>query len=475
MLSSVRVRLTLWHTGMLALILGVFGGGVYVLISQKLYRELDNSLHSASDVISASLRHEIEEHRGRVDGEAMFTKVLRTIHQGAFPRQAISVFAGDRLVGSKPGASGMVIERLPPAANHAHGTIPGPDGAQRYSVTSVDVPLAGTKYQIVVAAPMERARAELAELRGILVVAVPFALALVTCCGYVLARKSLAPVVAMSEQVDRITAAKLGARITVANPRDELGRLAETFNRLLARLDEAFEQQRRFMADASHELRTPISVCRTAAEVTLNGPDRPAAEYKEALSVVAAQTQRLTRVVNDMFTLARADSGAYVLERRTFYLNDVIEEALAAARLLAAPRRITLSRGPMEESPYFGDEDLIRQLILILLDNAIKYTPEGGSAEVRLEPGYSIVVSDTGIGIPEEARGKIFERFYRIDKARSRSSANRSGGAGLGLAIARWITGIHGGSVSVRESTVGAGSVFVAVLPGARGGEPALR
>jgi signal transduction histidine kinase len=153
------------------------------------------------------------------------------------------------------------------------------------------------------------------------------------------------------------------------------------------------------------------------------------------------------------------------MQRSSFYLNDVIEEALTAARLLAVPKQITLRSGPLREAPYVGDEDLIRQLILILLDNAIKYTPEGGTAEIRLDPGYSIVVTDTGIGVPEDAREKIFDRFFRVDKARSRSSANRSGGAGLGLSIARWIAGVHGGTASLDSSTPGQGSVFVVKLP----------
>ncbi|MGE5645461.1 MAG: sensor histidine kinase [Acidobacteriota bacterium] len=454
MLNSVRIRLTLWHTGMLALILVVFSAGVYALISRRLYGELDNTLQSSLDVISASLNHEIEEHKGPVEGEKMFRTVLNTIHHSAFPRQAISVFSGARLVASKPGTAGVVL-RAPRS----------PAGGQRVATRSIYIPLANTAYQIAIAEPVARTRAELAAVRGILIVAIPFALGLVAIVGYILARKSLSPVVAMSKHVERITAERLGERLTVANPRDELGRLAVTFNDLLQRLDQAFDQQRRFMADASHELRTPISVSRTAAEVTLDGPDRPAREYREALSVVAAQMQRLTRVVNDMFTLARADSGAYVLQRSSFYLNDVIEEALTAARLLAAPKRIALRSGPLTESPYFGDEDLIRQLILILLDNAIKYTPEGGTAEIRLEPGYSIVVADSGVGVPEEAREKIFDRFFRVDKARSRSSANSSGGAGLGLSIARWITGVHGGTATLRSSEPGRGSVFVVELP----------
>lgn len=464
MFDSVRVRLTLWFTGILALILAVFATGVHLLVSQRLYGELDKSLRSTTDVIAASLKHEVDEHQGRVAGEQLFAGVLQTIHQAAFPRQAISVFDGARLVAAKPGLDGRTLPREG-VGSAGLWNLPGAGGDQRIAVVDVMLPAAGRTYTIAVAEPVERTRAELADVRGILFIAVPFALLLAAGSGYVLARKSLAPVAAMTEQVNLMPSGRPGERLRVANPHDELGRLAVTFNGLLHRLDEALDQQRRFMADASHELRTPISISRTAAEVTLEGGDRDAAEYREALSVVAAQMQRLTRVVHDMFTLARADSGAYAVERRPFYLNDAVAEAMAAARLLAIPKQIRLHSRPLPESPYFGDEDLIRQLIVILLDNAIKYTPDGGSVDISIEPGYTILVSDTGIGMPEEAQEKIFERFYRIGKARSRSAANRSGGAGLGLAIGRWIAQVHGGTLRVRCSKPGEGSTFGVELP----------
>jgi signal transduction histidine kinase len=205
----------------------------------------------------------------------------------------------------------------------------------------------------------------------------------------------------------------------------------------------------------------------------LDGPDAGPAEYREALAVVAKQMQRLSRVVNDMFLLARADSGEYAVHRREFYLNDVIEEAVTAARLLADAKRIRISAAPMPESPYEGDEDLIRQLLLILLDNAVKYTPENGAVEVALEAGYVITVSDTGPGVPDDARDKIFRRFVRVDKARSRSAPGQSGGAGLGLAIARWIAGVHQGTVALRSSSR-QGSVFAVDLPRSEAAEPAV-
>jgi signal transduction histidine kinase len=463
MFNSVRIRLTFWYTGIFGLVLLLFAGGLYVVFSQRAQHEQDRALAAALDVCAASLGHEIEEHEGKDIGERNFEGVLRTIHQASFPRQAISVFDGDRLIASKPGAAGTISR--PPPAGPAFTTI----GHQRIGVQRIRLEIARAEYLFVAAEPLDHVQSEVREIAGILLFAVPLALSLAAAAGYVLARKSLAPVVAMSDQVDRITAGNLGERLSVVNRRDELGRLAATFNRLLERLDEAFDQQRRFMADASHELRTPIAVSRTAAEVMLDGPDGGPAEYREALAVVAKQMQRLSRVVNDMFLLARADSGEYIVHRREFYLNDVIEEAVTAARLLADVKRIRMSAAPMAESPYEGDEDLIRQLLLILLDNAVKYTPENGAVEIALEPGYAITVSDTGAGVPDDAREKIFRRFVRVDKARSRSAPGQSGGAGLGLAIARWIAGVHQGTVALRSSSRD-GSVFAVELPWSEAG-----
>jgi len=465
--NSVRVQLTLWYTGILALILVVFASGLYLLLSRRLYGELDAGLRSALEVTSLSLRHEIEEHKGAPAGEAMFATVLKTLHQASFPRQSISVYAGERLVAAKPGA---VAPLTPPpqtvfGPEPAFQTIATAAGDQRVGRLRITVPGAPTDYHLLVGEPVDRTLAELGDIRTVLLIAVPCALVLAAAFGYILARKSLEPVVAMSNEVERLTARSLAERLTVVNANDELGQLASTFNRLLARLDQSFDQQRRFMADASHELRTPISVARTAAEVTIDGSARSEEEYREALALIALQMRRLTRVVNDMFTLARADSGAYRVQARSFYLNDVLEEALKAAQQLAKQKRIRVTGSPFPEAPYEGDEDLVRQLVLILLDNAVKYSPEDSVVELRLEPGYRIVVSDSGIGVPPEAVGHIFDRFFRVDKSRSRSAADRSGGAGLGLAIARWIAEVHNGQLELVRSEPGGGSVFAATLP----------
>jgi signal transduction histidine kinase len=271
----------------------------------------------------------------------------------------------------------------------------------------------------------------------------------------------------MSERARLIGAKSLDQKLPVANPRDELGQLTVTFNELLARLDAAFTQQRQFMADASHELRTPLSVIRTTTGVTLDQPHHDESEYRDAVSMIDEQARRLTRIVEDMFTLARADAGRYPLRKSKFYLDELIEEAVRAASVLASGKRVTINVVNSSEALFYGDEDLLRQMILNLLDNAVKYAPEGSAVSLSLtrQRGYYLIeVSDAGPGIPAEAQSHIFERFYRVDKARSRSKGAVGGGGGLGLAIARWIAESHEGSLRLARSDK-SGSAFVASLP----------
>jgi signal transduction histidine kinase len=275
----------------------------------------------------------------------------------------------------------------------------------------------------------------------------------------------------MSAQAHRIGVKNLDERIPVVNSRDELGRLAATFNELLSRLSGAFQIQQQFMADASHELRTPISVVRTTAGVMLSKEHRDEAEYRAAVGIIEVQARRLTRIVEDLLRLARADSGHASLQERSFHLDETLLEAVQAAVVLASEKEIHVAVGEVAEAPFQGDEDLVRQMVLNLLDNAVKYTHERGEIRVSLETSgvsYLIRVSDNGPGIPPEAQALIFERFYRVNRARSQNDAVLSGaqgaGTGLGLAIARWIAEIHGGALQLERSDAG-GSAFLATLP----------
>jgi signal transduction histidine kinase len=301
--------------------------------------------------------------------------------------------------------------------------------------------------------------------RSILVIAVPLIVILAGLAGWLLNRRSLTPVLEMSRQAHRIGVNNLGERLPVVNPRDELGLLAATFNDLLSRLAAALDGQRKFMADASHELRTPVSVIRTIASVNLARTGRTEQEYREALEVIDAHSRRLSRMVEDLLNLARADSGQFAPLKTPMHLDDMILETVQAVSVLARDKTIRLEVGemPEEEAAFVGDEDLLRQMVLNLLDNAIKYTPSPGTVRVGMEyaDGHWLIrVVDSGRGIPTEAQARIFERFYRGNPG------EKQGGAGLGLSIAQWIAQLHGGVLELERSGP-QGSSFLAKLPAA--------
>lgn len=468
MFESVRVRLTLWYVGLLALLLVAFSVGVYVLLARALYARVDVGLRSVVDITTKSLTNDIEE------GQTVRGSAQSTVAELFNPQQALAVYD----------EAGTLLARNN-SDEDFHADLPAPDSIPddevdlytvlekdddddylRVAVRRVSIPSTNTRYLILVSQPLEAIAEELESFRNILYYTIPVALLLSGLGGLFLARKSLAPVVGMAERARQIGAQNLDQQLPVANSRDELGQLATTFNELLARLNAAFTQQRQFMADASHELRTPLSVLHTAAGVTLKRPHREEEEYREAIQMMDEQTQRLARIVKDLFILARADAGRYPLRKGTFYLNDLLEEVARAGSMLASDKHVTVEVAGSPEATFDGDEGLLRQMILNLVDNAIKYSPPGGIVRLSLkrqQEEYLITISDTGAGIPAEAQPHIFERFYRADKARTRSEDN-VGGTGLGLAIASWIAQAHDGSLELSHSD-GNGTTFVAKLP----------
>lgn len=461
----------------------VFSAGVYFLLKRDLSRRLDESLRTSSESIALSLVREREE------GESIKEAAHSTVEELHLLNQAMAIFddKGNLLEEKTTGDNHHAF--LSPsevmASNDLHlYTSHDPSGrkkdGQRVATRRVRINDTDPPYIIVVSQPMGTITVELEMLGQVLLVAVPLALLLAGLGGFFLARKSLAPVVVMSERARQISAENLEQRLPVANPRDELGKLASTFNQLLARLDTSFNLQRQFMADASHELRTPLSVMRTATQVTLEKPRRDESEYRDALAMINAQTQRLSRIVDDMFTLARADSGRRPLTLNSFYLEELISETAHAANVLATRKGVRVEAAQSPETLYYGDEELLRQMLLNLLDNAIKHTPPGGVVRISItlfDSFCEVVVTDTGLGIPVEAQPHIFERFYRLDKARSHvhngdnsngvhdpGPNNQGGGAGLGLSIARWVAEAHGGTVKLMYSN-STGTAFAVVLP----------
>src|SRR5258705_1064310 len=470
MFDSVRARLTLWYVGVLALVLVAFSISVYAVVTAILYNSLDTELGATMDETSLSLVHEID-----LDKSEERTAAASILDEHIAPRQAAAIFDSNRNLVAEDTASGATHVSLPsidllPAIGAELYTLPGTQqnkvGQRRIVVGRIHT--ASKSYILVISQPLDVVQRQLRMLRLILIFVVLVTLAMAGFGGWFLARRSLAPVVQMTERARRISAENLDQRLPVANPHDELGRLAATFNELLTRLDDAFEQQHRFMADASHELRTPLSVMRTATGVTLEQQARSDGEYREALSIIDEQARRLTHIVEDMFMLARADGGRRALQLSEFYLDKMLCETARAADVLANRKGITIDVGNFEQVLYRGDESLLRQMVLNLLDNAIKNTSTGGVVSITLErrsTTYAIVVSDTGAGVPPEAQAHIFERFYRVDKARSRADASEvGGGAGLGLSIAKWTVDAHLGRLELQRSDT-TGGTFVVSLP----------
>jgi heavy metal sensor kinase len=322
----------------------------------------------------------------------------------------------------------------------------------------------GKPYTVQVAALMNEVFEALEGFRWMLLLATPLLLIAASAGGFWLSTRALAPVDEISRAAQRISIENLTDRLDVTQTGDQLQRLSETLNAMLSRLEASVRRITQFTADASHELRAPVSLIRTTAEVALQKRDRPAGEYLEALDEILEESERTSQVVDSLMLLARADSGKENLERALIDAGAVVKGAAEQGEKLARTHGLKFSAS-VPEAPVSiqADADALRRALLILLDNAVKYTPQGGSVRIALKTsdGVAVVsVSDTGIGIAKQDVIHIFDRFWRADKARSREQ----GGAGLGLSIAKWIVDIHAGSIDV-ESEPGKGSIFHLRVP----------
>jgi len=484
MLDSVRARLTLWYSAVLVSVLLAFAGAMYLLLARNAAQSTDSNLSEQADAFLTTVDAELEsdtslpgltqaakeaiaEHRFRDDAFAVLDpgdKIVITSEDSAdsdgprteFRREVFTSGSFQRFV------------RATVQSTYAFGNVKG--GKDGYRGVARRFAVGSQEFTLVVLQSMHRQHEMFEGIAEMFAVVIPVAVILATAGGYFLAKKSLAPVVAMSKQAGKISASNLHERLKIRNESDELGHLAKSFNELLNRLDVSFEQQHRFMADASHELRTPVAILRGEAEVSLSREARSQDEYRESLAIVRAEAGRLSQIVEDLFTLARADAGQHPLIKREFYLDELVAEAVRSARALALEKEIALTCEPDEECLFFGDEGLLRRMVMNLVGNAIKYTPREGKVTVacRVAGGrYILAVSDTGAGIPGELQARIFDRFFRVDTARSREDGDK-GGAGLGLSIARWIVEAHQGSLELTRSDA-TGSVFSAFLPISRG------
>jgi len=456
-LRSIRVRLTLWYVLLLAVTLAVFSGGVYLALRESLYSNLDDSLDSRAAIVSGVVTADgtlsvdetaltkdpaDDEEFTRVfdaDGELLFDNSSGESVTELDPRAVEAALRGERARRSADSADEDL--RVLTAPVRSDGEI---IGVVEVGLTEEDV------------------QETLASLLVIIAIAYPLALVVTSAGGVFLASRALSPIDRITRVARRISAEDLSQRLGLDLPDDEVGRLARTFDEMIARLDEAFRRQRQFTADASHELRTPLTAIKGQTEVALQR-ERDAAEYQEVLRLVNAQVDRMIRLIGSLLTLARADASRIPINRAPLDIPSLVTGAFEQVRPAAAAKDLTLTVEGPTHVRLTADDDLLLQLLLNLLDNAVKCTPAGGAVTVSwraADGGVEISVADTGPGIAGEHLEHIFDRFYRLDPARSRAE----GGAGLGLSISRWIAEAHGGTISA-ASTPGEGSTFTVRLP----------
>jgi heavy metal sensor kinase len=448
---SIGARLTLWYAAAFAFAAVVLGGAIWLAVQQSLYHAVDAGLRDRVEGIGRF----IEDHKTRL----LLDEVKEEFREYGDFFQVVD-------------EDGRIVHRGAALADGEVAPLEA-DGPGRFANASVRgeplrflsqrIAIDGHTYAIQAAAPLRDLESGLRAAAWLLVPAVPLSLVLAAAGGYWLSRRALAPVDRIAQTARLIGADSLSQRLEVVPTGDELERLARTFNEMIARLENAFQKITRFTADASHELRTPLAVMRTTAEVALRAPEA-GEEQRAALEHIVAEIERMSHLVENLLLIAKADSGAADLKKRRVDIVEAVREACFEADVLARVKGLSFETRLPEKSLWVnGDRDALRRLFLILLDNAVKYTPAGGSLAVVVgaENGHVLgTVRDTGIGIAREHLPHVFDRFYRADRARSRAD----GGAGLGLAIGRWIAEVHGGRLRV-ESEPQRGSSFHVELP----------
>lgn len=500
---GILQRLTLWNSSVLALALTVFAFAAWLTLTDALEKRSVSAVRESARAVAGAIRagQQAIIDRGEVETERGATEqaVLRELRAGDLdvfiadeaeqvmaarqPRQeragAIAeIREGEREVNAiviPPSVRALMDEVRAAARTGAMadtmadttvlvravrlGSEPARAAILRLRPTARAMPWEPTL--LVVAVRPESDDVQLRrQVRNTLLLAIPIALLASLVAGFALARRSLAPLEAINARTALISAANLDARLPVLNPHDELGRLAGIINDLLARVGLAFHTQRQFVADASHELRTPIAIIRGEADVTLRRESRTEDEYREALRIIRDESVHLTKIVDDLFLLARVDAGRVAIARRRVAVADLVHDAVRSVRSLAEARGVTIAVEPPLSHPFeiVGDEALLRRLLLNLLDNAFKHAPAGSTVTIAVSATPSrdqlrMTVSDAGAGVPLELRPRLFQRF--VHGSDTTGARDRSG-TGLGLAIAEAVAHAHDGDIALLDRTPGA-------------------
>jgi heavy metal sensor kinase len=457
-IHSIKFRFTLWYLLVLAVLLTALSAGVYFYFSRSLYQNLDDSL----ELRSTQLRS--------------YSAMMESIKQGEFQEKLGEIvmlyfYTGDQLMEVSPPGINITLSNefiyQAIAGMISFTTIETAEGeglrllAVPINLSMPGLPLSTQPGTLIIARSTKQIDQALHGLVRTFIIAVPLALALAAGGGIFLARRALKPVDKIAQTAQKIGEADLSQRINV-NTKDELGRLAATLNEMIGRLEKAFQRQKQFTSDASHELRTPLAVIEAESTLALQ-KERPPSDYRQSLEIVSRETRQMSSLIDQLLTLARADAGKEQWNFAEVDLGKLITNLSIDAEVLCQEKGLSFQLGQTQDLVVKGDEARLRELFMNLLDNAIRYTSAPGtvSLSLRREGQMAVVaITDTGIGIPPEDIPLIFERFYRVDKSRSRAE----GGIGLGLAICQHIAEAHGGKIEV-ESQMGTGSTFSVWLP----------
>jgi heavy metal sensor kinase len=452
----LRLRLTLWYTLSLGLILLLFSAFLYVQVRRSLITQIDVALQLAANQAFINV--------GEGEGQLVFQNIED--NPGAMRRLnddfVIQLLTPEGTIGGTLSSDPDV----PQFAAQASGFRTLSAMGEPWRIYSQAVTVGSQNGRLQVAQELEPVLQTLANLQTQILLGLALALFLAGWGGFFLASRALQPIDQITRTAQAISASDLSQRIQYVGPADEVGRLAHTFDTMLDRLQAAFVRERRFTGDAAHELRTPLTALKGRIGVTLSQP-RQTAVYTETLQEMEQQVDRLIRLSHDLLLIARLDQGQLRLQMEKIEVADLVGAVVEQVRPLAATKSLTLTENIPPGLTIQGDLDLLIRLFLNLLDNAIKYTPEGGQVAVTARQSatqVAISVSDTGAGITAVHLPHLFERFYRVEDDRSRAGGNGESGAGLGLAIAYEIARAHGGDLTV-QSDAGQGATFTVQLP----------
>jgi heavy metal sensor kinase len=448
---SIRWRLTVWNAVGVAAVLVGFAGLVYLLAQQIFRQQADRTADAGFRLVETDPRMAADPAKRAGYWVREFDE-----HMGVLA----AVYGPDGSpLAAHPGVGGRGF----PTSGVPGRRLEADRDGHRWRVADGTVRPGGHELRVVLMVPLREQEADLAALGRAMLVAIPFGLAAAAGLAYLLARTALAPVDRLRETAERVTADRLHERLPVPNPDDELGRLAATVNAMIARLERSFAEVKRFTADASHELRTPLTAIRTEAEVALAG-DPTRDELRGIIESMLEECGRMARLTDQLLTLARDDAGVVPRPLEQLSIAALAGEVVDTLRPLADAKGVSIAFEDVHShGTVAGDPVRLRQVVVNLIDNAIKYTPPGGSVRVgTAEAGGAVrlTVADTGEGIPAEHLPRVFDRFYRVDKARSREQ----GGTGLGLSIVQSIATAHGGVVTLRSGE-GVGTTATVTLP----------